>query len=193
MKRVDIMDKIAFFYAISTLTACSQGVASQPVPATQLRGEVDNYTTQLDRKLSTEGRRLQVKASLAKSVEVSMSMSSMLCMSFSPIVESTGLAEFVYVSAEDVPIEDVVAATSHKTKSSTATKSTKSPVKSPTAKSTKSPAMTPAAKSNKTATKSPVGPSPAAKSAKSQVSARPSTVAKSAKSLAPVGPPPIEP
>lgn len=162
------MNKIVFLSTLSTLAACSRGVASEPFLAT-LRGKGDTHTIQLDRISSTsEGRGLhakQAKNVITDTEEVSVSMSSMLCMSLSSSVVPLGIAEFVYISAEDVPIEDVHIMTSHgptAAKSSKVAKSNKSP--SEVAKSNKSPAT--ATTSPATATTSPVGPIPAAKSAK---------------------------
>ena len=186
MKRVDTMNKIAFLCTLSTLVACSRGVASEPFLAT-LRGKGDTHTIQLDRISSTsEGRGLhakQAKNVITDTEEVSVSMSSMLCMSLSSSVVPLGIAEFVYISAEDVPIEDVHIMTSHgptAAKSSKVAKSNKSP--SEVAKSNKSPA---------TATTSPVGPIPAAKSskiAKSNKSPATATTSPATATTSPVGP-----
>ena len=105
---------------------------------------------------------VQVGASVAKAVEVqvSMSMHSILCMSISPSFTSTDIEGIVFDVVDDVPIESVdakttVASSSSKTTKSPAAKSDKRPVASPAAKAAKRPTTTHSAK----ATKGPVAKS----------------------------------
>ena len=119
---------------------------------------------------------VQVGASVAKAVEVqvSMSMSSILCMSISPSSMSTDFEGIIFDAVDDVPIESVdsktaVTSSSSKTIKSPAAKSDKRPVASHAAKAAKRPAAThytkaitgpvasPTAKTNtSTAKKSPI-------------------------------------
>lgn len=136
-----MMTTIAFVCLLSTWAACPPGVTSQLNQVIPTRRRVENAA-----KLNHDPDDVPVGASVAKAVEVqvSMSMYSIFCMSISPSCMSTDFEGIVFDAVDDVPIESVdakttVASSSSKTNKNSAANSNKRPTTTYSAKATKDP------------------------------------------------------